>query len=95
MLKKDLIKAVAEASGHTQDTVRQVFEGIESVVLDAFRSGRDVMLLGLGKLSVRRRPPRRARNMQTGEGVTVPERNVIQFKASSGATRAANGKDEG
>lgn len=90
MLKKDLIKAAAKHSGHPESTVRAVVDSTEAVVLDAVRRGDSVMLMGLGKLSVTRRGPKKARHMVTGQSVVVPERNVVLLRPSDGLAQAAN-----
>ncbi len=90
MLKKQLIKDVAAESGHTEKTVREVHDATESVVLRCIRLGREVMLLGFGKLVTSRRGPKPARNPRTGESVVVPARTVAWLKPSAGLTAAAN-----
>ena len=90
MLKKDLIKAVAEKSGHTEKTVRELIEVINAVVHSAVASGGSAMLLGLGKLSVSRRGEKTARNLHTGEKVMVPPRNVVTFRPSESLNDAVN-----
>lgn len=91
MLKKDLIKEVAAAGGHTEKTVREVFDAAEAVVLRAIAAGKTVMLMGLGKLVTSRRGARPARNMKTGERMMLEPRNAVILKASEGLLRAANG----
>ena len=88
MLKRELITEVAEASGHNETVVRQVFEAITSSVLTSLAGGASVMLLGLGKLSVVHRGPKKARHMKTGEVVIVPPRKVAKLRPSD-ATHAA------
>lgn len=90
MLKKDLIKAAAQHSGQPETTVRAVVDAIEHAVLGAVRQGQSVMLLGLGKLSISRRGPKKARHMKTGEPVIVPARNVALLRPSDSLNEAAN-----
>ena len=90
MLKKHLIKAVAERGQLSLVKSREVLEALEAVVLEAVARGEAVMLCGLGQLTVSQRGPKRARNIWTGETVIVPPRNVPLFKASVGLHDAAN-----
>jgi DNA-binding protein HU-beta len=90
MLKKDLIREAAAHSGQTETTVRSVVDAIEASVLAAVRGGQSVMLLGLGKLSVSHRGPKKARHMVTGAPVVVPARNVALLRPSDALNEAAN-----
>ena len=92
MLKKDLIKTVAGLSGHTEIAVREVMDATLSAVLTALAGGTSVMLLGLGKVSVRNRGERVARNLHTGEKVVVAPRKVALFKSSDALNAAVNNK---
>lgn len=92
MLKKDLIKAVATEANQTERATREIFDAIERVVARTIAAGQSVMLLGLGKLSVSRRGPKKARDMVTGKPVVVPERNVVLLRPSEGLSAAANQK---
>jgi len=90
MLRKELIKEVANGSGHTEKAVREVFEATVEQVLKALAQGRSVMLLGLGKISVVHRGPKKARNIHTGEVVMVPPRNVATLRPSDAVGAAIN-----
>lgn len=91
MLKKDLIKNVAALTGHPQNTVREILDGMCDVTTATLVSGDSVMLAGLGRLSVSRRGPKKARNLKTGEAVIVPARNAILMSPSDGLVKAVNG----
>ena len=90
MLKKDLIKEVAQHSGQTEKLTREMLESVLTVVLTKLSHGTSVMLLGLGKLSVRRRGEKTARNIHTGDKVSVPPRNVAVLRASDAVHDAIN-----
>ena len=44
--------------------------------------GSDLLLSGFGKFNVRDKNPRRGRNPQTGEDLTLDARRVVTFKPS-------------
>jgi len=90
MLKKDLLKAVAKASGHSEKLVREILESTTEVVLTALSGGASVMLMGLGKLSVVARGEKKARNLHTGETVLVAPRNVAVLRQSDAVHDAVN-----
>lgn len=90
MLKKELIKEVAVASGRSQEEVRKVLDATQSVIETAISQGKEVMLFGLGKLVTSLRGPKKARHMRTGEPVMVGARRVPLFRASDSLLAAAN-----
>lgn len=90
MLKKDLLKAVAAASGQSEKLVREILEATTGVVLTALSGGASVMLLGLGKLSVVSRGEKKARNIHTGETVLVAPRKVAVLRQSDAVHDAVN-----
>lgn len=92
MLKKELIKEVAQLTGQTEKLVREVTEAVLSAVLTKLAGGTSVMLLGLGKLSVTRRGEKKARNIHNGDVVIVPPRNVATLRASDAVNDAINAR---
>jgi nucleoid DNA-binding protein len=90
MLKKDLLKQVAETSGHSEKLVREILEATKAAALTALAGGKSVMLLGLGKLSIVRRGAKKARNLHTGATVTVEPRNVAVLRPSDAVRDAIN-----
>lgn len=82
MKKCELVDAVSDDCGHPRTVVRAVLDATTRAVTDALRRGDSVRLIGLGKLRVTARPPKKARNIHTGESVMVPARKVPVFKAS-------------
>jgi len=94
MLKNELIKIVSKESGVASEQVRLVMEQINKHTIEAVQRGEEVMLLGLGKISVTNRGPKQARNIHTGESVIVPPRRVPIFRPSVSLTKAAQGSSQ-
>ena len=90
MLKKDLHKQVSMLSGHPEHLVRDILDAVTSTVLTALAGGTSVMLLGLGKLSIVHRGPKKARDLHSGASVIVPARNVATLRASDAVREAIN-----
>lgn len=90
MKKDEIIREVADRTGHTLVAVREIVDAVSDVAHDCIKAGEEFFALGLGKLVVKRRKKRPARNLHTGESVTVPARKVVLFKASDSLRRAAN-----
>jgi nucleoid DNA-binding protein len=83
MNKTELIAAVAQDTGVSQEKVKTVLEAITTHTVDALRRGDDVRLVGFGNYSVQQRAARMARNLRTGEPVQIAESKVIKFKPAS------------
>jgi integration host factor subunit beta len=81
MTKKDLARAIAGETGLPQiqvlGIVQKVFDGITETLVEEGR----IELRNFGVFAVRRRKSRKARNPRTGEGVKVPAKLVVTFKA--------------
>jgi DNA-binding protein HU-beta len=79
MNKTDVIRAVADRSDVSVAIATKVEAALRDVVGEALGRGEDVML-GLGKLRVKQRNARTARNPRTGEPIQVAARKVVHFK---------------
>ena len=83
MTKTELIKRVADATGHSNRDVRTILDalaGSKGVIASALKKGGKVIISGFGTFHARDRKARRARNPQTGGTVKVPKRRYPAFK---------------
>lgn len=80
MNKKELIGAVAEATGQTKKDVELVVDSTFDVITSALKDGEKVKIHGFGNFEVRERAARKGRNIQTGEEITIPASKVAKFK---------------
>ena len=90
MKKNELIDEVALRSGLPKTAVRDVLGAAVDVVKDAVSFGNPVFLFGLGKIEVRQRGTKKARNLHTGAVVFVQPRRVVAFRPSNALLAAAN-----
>jgi DNA-binding protein HU-beta len=89
MKKFELVDVVSDACGHPRVAVRAVLDATADSVRAAIARGEEVRLFGLGKLSVSSRGPKKARNIHTGEPITVPARKAALFQPSTALEDAA------
>ena len=82
MNQKELVAAVAAASGQSKNVVEQVLKGLDGVVKIELQTGGDVTLPGIGKLSVKHRPARTGRNPKTGESIEIAAKRLPEFTAA-------------
>ena len=80
MTKKDMAKKVADETGLTQiqaaEIIQQILDGITETLVTEGR----VELRNFGVFQVKKRKPKKARNLRTGEQVAVPAKRVVSFK---------------
>jgi integration host factor subunit alpha len=82
--KADLVEAVHQTVGFSKKVSSEAVEKVFEVMKDALASGDDLKLSGFGKFDVRKKNARRGRNPKTEEGLIIPARTVVTFKASQG-----------
>ncbi len=75
-----------------KDCVRLI-ESLFEIIRDDLSKGKDVMISGFGKWSVKAKKKRRGRNPQTGEALTIGARKVVTFKSSTVLRNALNSED--
>lgn len=84
MNKKDLIDALQQrVRGASKRQIEETLEAIGGVVTERLRVDNELNLPGIGKLTVKHKPQRQARNPRTGETVTVAASKAVRFAASS------------
>lgn len=84
MNKRDLVDAVASATGESRRTVNDVIEATVNEIQRQVKKGERVTLPGFGTFSRRARNARTARNPRTGEEIKVKAAKVPAFKAGAG-----------
>ncbi len=92
LTKADLVQQIYKK--HDNLTKTQATEAVESFLRlskDTLISGSDLLLSGFGKFNVRNKNPRRGRNPQTGEDLTLDARRVVTFKPSGLLRDKVNG----
>ncbi len=90
MNKTDLIKAVADQCGTTQNTVGQVFDAILKTITDSLKNKEEVNIPGFGKFKITERAARKGRNPQTGEEINIAASNLPGFSAGKALKEAVN-----
>lgn len=90
MRKIDIIESAYEQLGiPKKDCVRSV-ESLFEIIKDDLGKGKDVMISGFGKWTVKAKKKRKGRNPQTGTPLTIDARKVVTFKPSTTLRDAIN-----
>lgn len=81
MNKSDLIDSIAELSGLGKKDSEKALNAVLESFVSSLSKGEEISLANFGSFKVKKRASRKGRNPQTGEELTIPERNVIVFSA--------------
>ena len=82
-ITKDKLTVLLQAQlGMSRQEARKTVEGLFKIMKDTLSQGEDLLLSGFGKFSVRQKKPRKGRNPQTEEEITIAARKVLVFKPS-------------
>jgi integration host factor subunit alpha len=93
MTKLDIIGSVYEHLGIPKKDCVRIVDSFFDIIKDDLGKGKDVMISGFGKWTVKAKKKRRGRNPQTGEDLTIDARRVVTFKSSAVLKDAINSGD--
>lgn len=80
--RNDLAESVYRKTPLTKRRAKELVDFALEIIKSTLASGVDVMIFGFGKFEVRDKGPRRGRNPQTGEAITLDARRIVTFKPS-------------
>jgi integration host factor subunit alpha len=82
MTKIDIIQSVYENLDIPKKDCGRIVESLFDIMKDELYKGRDVMISGFGKWTVKAKKARRGRNPQTGKVLLIDARKVVTFRPS-------------
>lgn len=82
MKKKDLVFSVSQNARVSPSVANRVIKSLIKVIAGSLESGDRVTLSGLGTFKTKARKAKPARNIQTGESISLPAGKKISFKPS-------------
>jgi integration host factor subunit alpha len=82
LTKADIVKEIYKNHNLTKAEATEAVESLLRLSKDTLVKGSNLLLSGFGKFNVRDKNPRRGRNPQTGEDLTLDARRVVTFKPS-------------
>jgi len=92
MTKSELIAQVAEETGLTKATSKEVLDSVLGQVTKALKKEGRIALFGLGIFEVVKRKKRMARNPRTNEPAVVKAHKAVKFKAAKALKDNLNNK---
>lgn len=90
MNKAELVNAIASKAQITQTEANKVLNAVLETVTETLKKEESVVLVGFGTFEVKARAARVARNLRTGEPMTIPAKKVPSFRAGKGLKEAVN-----
>jgi integration host factor subunit alpha len=88
--KAELVSIVCDKCSFSRQESFQIVERVFQILKETLEKGEKVKISGFGNFVIREKRPRRGRNPQTGEAVTISGRRVLTFKPSHVLRKAVN-----
>jgi len=82
LTKAEIVKSLNTNTNLSKERGASLVERVFELIKDELEEGRDVLISGFGKWSVKDKNPRKGRNPQTGTALMLDGRRVITFKCS-------------
>ena len=92
MTKADIVEEVYERVGISKQEAARLTEMFLDIMKENLEKGETVKISGFGNFVVRAKRPRRGRNPQTGDDITITPRKALTFKTSPLLKQALNNK---
>jgi integration host factor subunit alpha len=90
--KAEIVERIYQRVGFSKKEAGEVVDSFFEVMKSHLENGEKVKLSGFGNFAVHEKRPRKGRNPQTGEAITIRARRVLGFKASPMLKKTMNGE---
>jgi integration host factor subunit alpha len=78
--KAELVSVISDKCSFSRLESAQIVEQVFQILKETLEKGEKVKISGFGNFVTREKRPRKGRNPQTGEAVTISGRRVLTFK---------------
>ena len=92
LTKDRLIRSMGNRLDISEIKSSRLVEFILETVKTSLSNGEDVLISGFGRFSVKKKAPRRGRNIATGEDLPLDARTVVTFHCSGILKHKINGR---
>jgi integration host factor subunit alpha len=90
MRKADIVDKIHANTRLTKDGAFTYLETVLETIKKTLETAETVKITGFGSFVVKKKKSRNARNLQTGEPITIAARKILTFKASTVLKSAIN-----
>ena len=91
LTKADIAEVIHKRVGRTKKQSAELIDCLFEIIKGTLGDGKDVLISGFGKFSVRERKERKGMNPLTGKPLVLPARKVVTFKCSGKLRDEING----
>jgi integration host factor subunit alpha len=92
LTKAEIAEQVHNQVGRNKKESAQMVEALFEIIKESLEEGKDVMISGFGKFSIREREERKGRNPLTGDPIMLPAKKVVTFRCSGKLREKINGE---
>ena len=92
LTKAEIAEVIHNQVGHTKKHSASLVDTLFEIIKETLEDGKDVLISGFGKFSIRERNERKGRNPLTGEPIMLPAKKVVTFKCSGKLRSKINGQ---
>jgi len=92
LTKAEIAEQVHNQVGRNKKESAQMVEALFETIKESLEEGKDVMISGFGKFSIRDREERKGRNPLTGDAIMLPAKKVVTFRCSGKLREKINGE---
>jgi integration host factor subunit alpha len=92
LTKAEIAEQVHNRVGRNKKESAQMVEALFETIKESLEEGKDVMVSGFGKFSIRDRGERIGRNPLTGHAIMLPAKKVVTFRCSGKLREKINGE---
>ncbi len=92
LTKADIAEQIHNDVGHTKKQSAQIVDSLFEIIKETFEDGKDVLISGFGKFTLRERKERKGRNPLTGKPMMLPAKKVVTFRCSGKLREKINGQ---
>ncbi len=90
MTKWDIVERIHEKVGFSKKEASDIVESIFEIIKSRLQQGEKVKVSGFGNFVISQKRPRKGRNPQTGDEITISGRRVLTFKSSQVLKKGMN-----
>ena len=87
LTKNVIIDEIVLSTGLSKKEASESFETLLDIIKLQLEKGYGVCISGFGKWNIRKKNPRRGRNTQTGDEITITPRRVVIFPIECSAVK--------
>ena len=92
LTKADIAEEVHSQVGRNKKESARMVDALFEIIKESLEEGKDVMISGFGKFSIRDRGERKGRNPLTGDAIMLKAKKVVTFRCSGKLREKINGE---